>query len=63
MVRLGNVFSFYVEQVSAFLERANLVTPEFRTILEHPSKKLFDFDFIETHDPLSVVERRLRDTT
>ncbi|OHT10677.1 PIKK family atypical protein kinase [Tritrichomonas foetus] len=54
MVRLGELFSFYAEQIVGLLQKKNLLTSHFVEIIQSKSTSLDDFPFIETDDPFTV---------
>lgn len=55
MVKLGDLFSFYAEQVVLTLQKQNLLTGHFLEILKSKSTSYSDFPFIDITDPLTIV--------
>ena len=55
MVRLGELFSFYAEQIVSILQKKGLLTSNFVEIIQSKSTSFQDFPFIETSDPFTIT--------
>ncbi|OHT04748.1 PIKK family atypical protein kinase [Tritrichomonas foetus] len=55
MIKLGDLFSFYAEQIVLTLQEHNLLTAHFLELLQSKTHTYEESPFIDTEDPFTVV--------